>query len=116
MPKQNNAAATKNKFKLSIYDRISLPSILPDKATIEKAIICNSIREKIQLSTPEVQKIKLRTVGNGRLTWEENIKDKIVEFEDIELELISNGFKELNTKQEVPTEKPFIELYKKFVK
>jgi len=113
---QNN----NKKIKLSIYERLELPGILPDKEGIDRAIICNDIREKIQLSQKELKQVELKTERgvNGQIftTWNpDKDKERIFEFTDLEVDVLRIAFKKLDEAKEIKVDPRFIALYRKFV-
>jgi len=106
----------KKTYELNLLDRISIPQVLPDKGSIEKAIICEDIREKIRITQDELKNTELKTYEDGHMTWNESKDVPLkVTFTELETELIASGFKKLNKEESIPTAKGFIKLYKMFV-
>jgi len=110
-----NKAKKDKTLKLGIFERLSLPQVLPDKASLEKAIICGDIRDKIKIKQADIQRVKLQTLPNGSMQWDET-KDKkiIVAFTDLELEVIISGFKKMGEEEKFPTDFNFIKMYRMF--
>jgi len=98
---------------LTIYDRITLHSLLPDKAqTYEQAIIVRDLRKKLILSQDELLKYNVRTElrdGKPLLMWnndESSIKN--IEFTELELGILTKTFETIT---EFPTSDEFLRLY-----
>jgi len=106
------------KVKLTVFDRLEIPGILPDKESFEKAVITNNIREKINITQSDIEKynIKTNTTAQGSFTTWDNEKDKgiIVKFTELEMSALKGWFKDLADKKEIKTNANFISLYKKF--
>jgi hypothetical protein len=102
-------------MKLGIYDRLLLPQILPERASIEIGIVCADIRKKIILTQEEIKKITLRTDPvNGGLSWDlKKEKPLQVQFTDMELEVITGAFKTKSDAKDLPTDERMIDLYRK---
>jgi len=104
-----------NTKDLTIYDKLTIPSFLPDKGGIEEVTICADVREKIRLTQSDIKKYNIKTIGNN-VSWNEiGEKPQKVDFTELEEELIVNAFKKANEKKELPTELRFLKLYKKFM-
>ena len=104
-------------IKLTFFDRISIPTMFPEKATFADGIIYDDIRNKIKITQEEVTEYKIRnTQDNSGVEWDKE-PDGGTEFKltDAEAKLIVMAFKELDTKAQVPTDPKFIALYRKFI-
>lgn len=104
-------------IKLTIYDRISIPVFIPEKATFADAIIYDDIRNKIKITQDEVVTYNIRNTKEGTgVEWDEEPDGgKEFEFTPAENRLITKIFSELDTKAQVPTDPKFIILYRKFI-
>ena len=103
--------------KLTIYDRISIPVIIPENSTFSDAIIYDDIRQKIKITQDEVITYNIRNTKDGTgIEWDEE-PDGGTEFEftSAENRLIAKAFSELDTKAQVPTDPKFIALNRKFI-
>jgi len=104
-------------IKLTFFDRISIPTMFPEKATFADGIIYDDIRTKIKITQEEVTTYKIRNTQDGSgVEWDKEPEGGI-EFEltDAETTLIKKAFKELDAKAQVPTDPKFISLYRKFI-
>lgn len=104
-------------IKLTFFDRISIPTLFPEKAKFAEGIIYDDIRNKIKITQEEVTKNNIRnTPDGGAVEWDTEPEGG-VEFTltDAERDLIAKQLKALDEKGEVPTAAKFILLYKKFI-
>jgi len=104
-------------IKLTIYDRISIPVMIPEKATFADAIIFDDIRIKIKITQEEVVNYNIRNTKDGSgVEWDEEPNGgKTFDFTNAEIKLVTKAFSELDSKAQVPTDPKFILLYKKFI-
>jgi hypothetical protein len=104
-------------IKLTIYDRISIPVMFPEKSSFADAIVYDDIRNKIKITQEEVVSYNIRNTKDGSgIEWDEEKEGgKDFEFSGAEMRLLEKTFKELDTKAQVPTDPKFIQLYKKFM-
>lgn len=109
------AESTEKTVKLTIYDRITLTSILPARASFDRVIVISDIREKVQLTQEDLEKYGITGLPTGGVAWnEEGATYEIeVSFTAIELEVLGDALKEMDRKKEMPTTKRFLELYRK---
>ena len=107
-------------MKLTVYERLTIPGILPAKGNYEAGIKIRDIREKCELTQDELKRINFRTVqlpnGNVNAQWDEKkVRVKEVLFTELELLLIQNHLKELDKKEELPVgDRQFMRLYERF--
>jgi hypothetical protein len=103
-------------MKLTIYDRLLLPGILPEKSSIEIAIVCSDVREKIVLTQEEIKKINFRTDPvTHSMSWDDKKAKPIdVQFTEMENETIKGAFKTKSEHKDLPTDDRMLALYRKF--
>jgi len=103
--------------KLTFFDRISIPQMIPEKATFADAIIYDDIRGKLKITQQEITDYNIRnTPDNSGVEWDSEPQGGIdVELTDAEIKLINKAFGELDKKAQVPTDPKFIALYRKFI-
>lgn len=56
-------------YKLTILDRITLPSILKTEANYTTLIINKDIKKKVEITQDELVKYKFKNLPNGSITW-----------------------------------------------
>ncbi len=104
-------------MKLTFFERISIPTIFPEKATFADAIIYDDIRQKIKITQKEITTYNIRATMDGSgVEWDYEPEGG-TEFEltDAEIKLITKCLLDLDKKALVPTDPKFIILYKKFI-
>ena len=104
-------------MQLTIYDRIKILGLLPQKSSFEGAIVISELRKKIELTLDDFKNCNVKTsVNNGQelVTWD-TTKDPMLEVEltTLESELIKTELKSLNDKKEIEATPVFLEFYKK---
>jgi hypothetical protein len=104
-------------IKLTFYDRISIPTIFPEKANFADGIIYDDIRQKIKITQEEVVTHEIKNTPDGTaIEWKnEPVGGKDFDFTDAEKNLVLKALKALDDRAEVPTDPKFILLYKKFI-
>jgi hypothetical protein len=102
----------KNKtIKLSTLERLSLPTILPDKDNIDRLLIRKSIVEKTEIGIEESNKIELKQEGSV-LRWNAEGKfEKDYDFSETEINYMKNCIDDLSNKKELRAS--LIDLYQK---
>lgn len=106
------------KIKLNFFERISIPTIFPEKATFADAIIYDDIRQKIKITQQEVTTYNIRSTADGSgIEWDSEPEGGIeYDFTDAEVKLVSKCLIDLDKKAQIPVDSKFISLFKKFVK
>lgn len=104
-------------IKLTLFDRISIPTMFPEKSTFADAIIFEDIRNKLKITQDEITEYKVRNTEDGSgVVWDnEPPEGKDFEITDLEMNAIKKIFIDLDKNAMVPTDPKFIILYKKFV-
>lgn len=104
-------------IKLTFFDRISIPTMFPEKASFADAIIYDDIRNKIKITQEEITTYSIRNTKDGTgVEWDSEPQDGTeTQLTDAEFELIKKALKALDEKAQVPTDPKFISLYKKFI-
>lgn len=108
-------------MKLTVYERLTIPSLLPEKGNYETGIKIRDIRQKCELSQEELAVINFQTIpsteGGFRATWNEGkAAIKEITFTELELLLIRTRLREMDKKEELPCDVQFIKLYEQFTK
>jgi hypothetical protein len=104
-------------MKLSIFDRITLGGLLPEKSSYEQAVVVRDLRKKLTLTQDEIVKYSVRTEvvnGNQMMLWNPTNDALDVDFTQLETDVLKNAFKELNNRGEIRTTDEFLDLYLKF--
>ena len=103
-------------LKLRLFDRLTIPVMLPREGKYETGIVCKDIRKKLALSQAEIKEVKLESLPNGKdgfdLKWDPK-KDRGKEFAFTELELfmVRANLKKLNDEEKLPTDPRWLDLY-----
>lgn len=103
--------------KLTLFDRISIPTMFPEKATYADAIIFDDIRNKLLITQDEITNYNITNTEDGSgVKWDNEPGDgRDFEMTDLETRAIIKIFSELDKKAMIPTDPKFIALYKKFI-
>ncbi len=104
-------------INLTLFDRISIPTMFPEKASFADGIVYDDIRQKIKITQDEVSEYKVRSTTDGSgVEWDNEPKEgKKFELTTLEERVIIKALKELDAKSQVPTDPKFIALFKKFI-
>ncbi len=100
-------AKTQNKKKaLSLLDRVTLPSALPQKSDIKTMIIVNDINTKIKITQKELKDFEVTALPNGALGWNQKGIDSKFEYEftDLEDQTIKEGLTGMNERKELTSD------------
>ena len=92
--------------KLTVLDRVMLPSVLKKEANYMTLIINKDIKKKVELTQDELVKFKFKTVGQG-LTWSlpEDMEDSFnFSFRDSESAEIFDCLNKLNSENKLTEE------------
>ena len=92
--------------KLTVLDRVMLPSVLKKEANYMTLIINKDIKKKVELTQDELVKFKFKTVGQG-LTWSlpEDMEDSFnFSFRDSESTEIFDCLNKLNSENKLTEE------------
>lgn len=102
-------------MKIKLIDRITLPSIFPEKSSFEKLIIVGDIQKKITFTQEEVKDFEIKT-ENNMVTWNQKggTTEFDIDFTESESNMIVDLLKKLS-KEEALTAQT-LQLYKLFVK
>lgn len=74
-------------YKLTILDRITLPSILKTEANYTTLIINKDIKKKVEITQDELVKYKFKNLPDGNLAWNITKEDNTFEYEFTSLEV-----------------------------
>ena len=91
----------KQHMKLTFRDRITLETILPERADLLTQAVSQDIREKTKVTQDEIEEAKLERVGSGYVWNEENTKTKNIEFTDAEINLLKDGVERLDKEKNI---------------
>jgi len=86
-------------MKLTIRDRIQMPSLFPQRGNLIQMQLIEDISKKIQLDQETIKKVGFTQEGNG-YKWKKEA-DIDVEFTDLELGMLQDKVKELDSKKEI---------------
>ena len=106
------------KVKLSLSNRIYLPTLFPKQGNFETGIIVMDIQKKIQVTQDEVLQYNIKTItdetGNQSVSWTPapNIE---VEFTDLEIKLLVDTLIEKNDKKELGFDFDTLNMYSQIV-
>jgi len=103
---------------LTIFERISIPDILPKTAKYEVGIVVRDLREKISLTQDEIVQLEVKTQdvkdGGQFVQWNETkAKSKPFDLTQLEFELIKGNLVSLNEKGELSTDPRWLALFEK---
>lgn len=82
-------------MKLSIKDRLMMPTFYPQKANIVEQVLVRDIKNKVELSQEEIKKYKIKVEKNGNITWDKS-EEVEIKFTKEELELLEGRVKVLD--------------------
>lgn len=88
------------KFYLNVATRLIILSNLPEKDNIINMITSRNIRNKINFSSEEIEKLKLKN-DNNRITWLPENKLFEVEFSETEINLLKDIINKLDTNKNI---------------
>jgi len=92
-------------MKLNVKERLLINQFLPEKGGITTMILMKGIKEKVQISSDEANKIGLTDTGNGRIVWDvKKAKDKDVQFNESEIKLLKKGVETLDKAERITEE------------
>lgn len=102
------------KFKLTLLDRLMIPSILKKEGNYSQMIINKDITKKCQLTQKELKDFEVVEFG-PQIRWnEKGTKASFqIDFTELELKEIREGLKKLNDENKLTTE--LIPVYEIFV-
>ena len=104
-------------MQLSIYDRLKILGLLPQKSSFEGAIVISELRKKIDITPEDVKTCDIKTLdtSNGsQIVWDIAKDPNLdVTLTTLESELIKTELKSLNDKKEIEASPAFLEFYKK---
>lgn len=109
------------RLKLSIFERISIPTILPQRAKYEVGVVCRDLAKRFTLDQAEIVRLNFRSAenpdGSVRMNWDVK-KDKGKEFDitELELEIIKSNLERMNKEEQLPTSEGWLALYERFKK
>lgn len=73
-------------MKLTVKDRLVLPSLYPEKGDIKTQVLVRDIKQKVEFTQDEVVSMNLRQEGQAYL-WDGN-PEMEVDFTEAEIELL----------------------------
>ena len=105
------------KAKLNLFDRISIPMLLPEQESYTVAIICRDLRKKVALTQSEIKKFNIRATGANQIIWDDPKNTLLsIELTELELDLIHKGFERLDNEKRMPTTDAFLDFRDKMMK
>lgn len=102
--------------KLTLKDRILIPSLLPEKGSFEQLTVCEDILAKTRITQDEIVDFQISTnAESNSVTWD--LKDKedafYYEFTALEKNEFKKALASLNEAGKLP--KDYLNIYKLFV-
>ena len=102
------------KVKISLLDRVTIPSVVKKEGDFNEMIISSDINKKTGIKQDDLVKYNIKTAPGGGITWDSEINtDLEVEFTELEFKMIVDGIKKLNEEKKLTQD--HIGLYKAFV-
>jgi len=99
-------------MKLTVHERLIVPTLLPDKEDFLTLRILRKLKEDLSFTEEEHKKFKIKVEGQ-QIFWDPKSPAKDIEFGDIATKLITEKLKSMNEKKELTND--HISLYEKFV-
>lgn len=108
------ATKPNTKIKLSLLDRIILPTILKKESNYKELIVNGDISQKVKITQSELEKYEVKVLGQG-LSWNEKGMKATFEYDftDMETDSIKKGLKELDETNKLTSD--HVGLYEKFL-
>ena len=88
-------------MKLTISDKIILPTILPTEAKYEALICIRDIKKKMEITQEDVKEFNIRTLENGSVSWKVSDKTFDYKFTEMEKQTILNSLKKLDNPEKM---------------
>ena len=101
-------------YKLTLTDRVVLPTILKSEANYTTLIINKDIKKKVQITQDELLKYNFKNLPDGNVSWEDKGYFFEIEFTDLEINEIKNCLNKLE--QDNKLTESHIGLYELFIK
>lgn len=106
------------KIKLTLSNRIYIPTLFPEKGNFETSIIVKDILKKIRVTQEEITTCGIKTEiddqGTQTITWS-NAKVIEVEFTKLELAFLTTVLIEKNNQKELQFDFDTLNLYSQIV-
>lgn len=104
-------------IELSLWDRMQLTNILPQKGVYERIVTIRDLNEKLTLTQDEMDICEWKTLTNQFQYNPKKAKEfkKVISLTIRELRLLKDSFEKLNNEESLPADKDFIALYEKII-
>lgn len=108
-----------NILNLTIYDRMTLQSIMPQNESFEKAIIIRSLLTKIEITPEEIEKYEIKTqvneiTGKSSIGWNDSEYAINLTLSTIEIKILKDAIQTMDRKKQIPVKDDrFFTLYDK---
>lgn len=92
------------RVKLSIVNRLSLLGLLSNKGNATTLKILRELKEELSFTEEEHAALKFRPLPNGKVAWDEEVPDKVFDFEGIReiiLEEVKTQLRAMEEKKEL---------------
>jgi len=93
-------------MQLNFINRIMIPNfLLPKESGINDQTIAKDIRKKIEISQEEIIESELKTLPDGRITWNQEKAPSInVDFSNAELTMLKQQVRKLDEEKKITPE------------
>src|SRR3990167_3828113 len=88
-------------MKLTISDKILLPTIFPAEAKYEALICIRDIKKKMEITQEDVKEFNIQTLENGSVSWKVSDKTFDYKFTEMEKQTILNSLKKLDEQEKL---------------
>ena len=89
-------------MKLTVKDRIVVTQLFPKESDLKEMAYCKEIKEKVFMSTEEMELIEFRILDNGGMAWEdEKCEDKEINFTIKELAFLDTQVDRLDSEKKI---------------
>lgn len=102
-------------MELTLFDRFTLQTILPQEGNRITLILVRSIMKKLEPSVKEIEEYEIKGSSDGRIGWNEKGSKEAfnITFAETELEVIREQFKKLDLEGKLKLE--LLDLSDKFI-
>jgi len=92
-------------IKLSVKDRLQLPSLLPKQGSMIGLEIARNIQDKTKFTSKEIELLQFKDRPNGGVEWSAGSEKPFeIEFESTEVKLIKKGIAQLDKAEQITSD------------
>lgn len=89
-------------MKLTIKDRIVITQLFPKESDLKEMAYCKEIKEKVFMSSEEMDSIDFRILENGGMAWDdEKCVDKEIDFTIKEISFLDSQVDRLDLEKKI---------------